>query len=184
MAIVFETEKDLENLLIEHQDILEAKLELANCSFYPQMRLGTYGIADIVAIGAERFANGLAVQVTIIELKNVALTSDHLVQVARYKAFFENHIDPKVMHLEVSAVLIGPKTFTGSENVYLFQGIPWLRTFEFTFCPHKGLLLNQVGGWRRDLDSDAAITSVLDYIEDAAGEPLPPVVIAANEAVQ
>jgi hypothetical protein len=154
MGISFDSEKDFEDCLMANTEFLAGQLSIGGFNFYRQVRLGGYGIADIVGIRSYRDESGICIDVHIIELKNTTLSPAHLAQVARYKHFFDEVAENQPIQMDVQASLIGKKTFPTSDDfVYLCQSIPWVQVYEFRLDPMSGLSLDVVSGWTSDSDS-------------------------------
>lgn len=178
MAIKFETERDLEDCLMENTDFLECYTG-PHYSFYRQMNLGPYGIADIVGICSYTDPDGRTnCDVRIIELKNTPLAAAHVAQLARYKSFFERVLqDSGIRFTDIRGILVGLKTFpTADDLCYLVQNMNWLTCYEMNFCPFAGLEWHEVGGWRPSADASDAIARVSELVTP------PPQMAAANEA--
>lgn len=180
MAIIFEREKDLEDLLMEHEGFTAASFGCENHVLRRQVNLGAYGIADIVALSSGWEEAGYSFcSIHIIELKNEPLTHAHISQVARYREFF-NQFDPRFSDMQIHGHLVGPKTFPkGDDLCFLAQSIDWLTVYEFEFDPMTGLEFKPVRGWKFSKDDEAARLRMWEEIEP--GERPLPVVKAANE---
>ena len=106
-----------------------------------QVRIGEYGIADIVAI-VECMETGL-MWIEVVELKNAKLKSEHLAQLARYKSFFRS------TDHDVRFTLIGLITFPNSnDDCFLMQESEWASVYEITINLEEGVLFDLVGNWR------------------------------------
>lgn len=125
-------EKDLEQILwdnlhsIEGINLLEEKgLDCLSgeSTLYSlksrQLRIGNYGIADIVTL---QRCEG-KIYVTVFELKKDEIESNALVQASRYAKGIKRYLNKnyKGWYVEVDLVLIGRKLKT-SDWVYLFDG--------------------------------------------------------------
>lgn len=177
MAIKFESERDLEDCLMANLGFLEDYTS-ENCSFYRQMNLGPYGIADIVGICVYTDPDGdTYCDVWIIELKNTPMASAHVAQVARYKSFFEKLLASSgIRYVTVRGILVGLKTFpTADDLCYLVKSMDWLTCYEMEFLPLRGMVWREVGDWRPSADASEAITRVAKLVT-------PPPFVAANEA--
>ncbi len=175
MGISFDSEKDFEDCLFEHQEVMENYIGLNGYTFFRQVRCGGYGIADIVALRSYTDISGRYVDIHIIELKNTTLTPAHLAQVARYKKFFLELARNQPAEFDIRGSLIGKKTFPTSDDfAYLCQSIDWLQVYEFGLDPMAGLELNLVAGWRNSSDHSDDINKMLRILSDiTVNMPLP-----------
>ena len=106
-----------------------------------QVRVGEYGIVDIVALVEDMKSGGKWIEV--VELKNAKLKSEHLAQLARYKSFFM-----QADH-DVRFTLIGLKTFPNSnDDCFLIQESKWASVYEITISFEGGVSFDLVGNWR------------------------------------
>lgn len=105
-----------------------------------QVRLGAYGIADIVCT-VECMESGVT-WIEVVELKNTKIKLDHLAQLARYKSFFKETSDA------VRCTLIGTKTFpNGSDDCFLIQCSDWADVYEISIDIASGATFEIVHGW-------------------------------------
>lgn len=180
MALKFESEKEFEDFLMDNQDFLEESFGCEGYTFYRQLNLGAYGIADIVAINAFRDPDGATYgNIDIFELKNTTLSHVHISQLARYRQFFLQ-FGGLFSHISVHCHLIGLPTFPGGDDlVFLAQSINWLSVYELGINPRQGLEFNAVSGWKVSKDNTDAVARVRTLLE------VPPALaptMAANES--
>lgn len=165
----FETEKGLEDFLMDHLEFLADRFDLIGYQVERQVTLGAYGTADIVATHYTENEEGerRVLDVVLFELKNAPLTHANVSQVARYKRFFdliqEQH---ESMGVDFRAHLIGPKTFPGGGDdlVFLCQGIDWLDTYEFELDPMTGMRFKHISGWGRNKHQSEHIDAYLEKL--------------------
>lgn len=172
--ISFDSEKIFEDYLLYHSEFFRETWGLHDAGIYRQMRLGKYGIADIVCaetLPSEATGGIPELQVTIFELKNTVLSASHIAQICRYREFFvaaENYLEGACM--SVTGVLIGKKTLpTGDGLCYLCQAIPWLDVYEFSLEPDEGLIFNLISGWR---PSDIQSGDYVDALNNIYQQPI------------
>lgn len=173
MALRFDTEKDLENFILEHESWFCDAMNLDGCELYSQVNLGPYGIADIVAIQEQVYMNAeeeaySALDVCVIELKNKALDHSHLCQLTRYMTFFDR-IQTYKGRIDVRGILIGAPTFPGQGDLcYLAQSIERVDVYETFLDPEAGVYLRLVEDWHKEnsqLQAEAAfLESVCDPV--------------------
>jgi hypothetical protein len=182
MAIVFEKEKDLEDFLMDNQEFLGRQFGLENHTFYRQVNLGTYGVADIVGVLSDRWPDGTPYcDIHIFELKNEPLTHPALSQIARYREFFMRFED-RFADFTVRGSLIGPKTFPTKDDLcFLAQSIDWLGVYEFTFHPTNGLRFGLVADWKFSQDNASAMERAWELLNPGEQDLLV-IPSAANES--
>ena len=127
-----------------------------------QVKLGEYGIADIVAY-VECMESG-ETWVEVVELKNTKLRADHLSQLARYKGFFDDSEFDCARF-----TLVGLKTFpSGGDECYLFQSAEWADVYELTICMIEGVSFEKVSGWRPAKNGEKCDKFVARFTEKKA----------------
>lgn len=150
--IYFDSEKVFEDLLFDNQYILSQWFGIhPSADVIRQLSLKQYGICDLFTIFERELEDGKKRYIIeIIELKNTPIKSEHIIQCARYKTFFDNlNIDNS--EIKFICHLVGLRTFTDSkivdDLVFLCQSIDWLKVYETTLSPHEGLQFDLVEGW-------------------------------------
>ncbi len=148
--ISFDSEKCMENFLIENIDHYREEFGIENAEIFQQLNLGAYGIADFVACTLHELPNNVKIaEVVIFELKNTPLSVAHVCQISRCKEFFDKFYQYTNTQVDVRGVLIGKKTFPTSDDLcFLCQRIEWLSTFELDICPFNGVVFRHIQGWR------------------------------------
>lgn len=178
--ISFNSEKDMETFLVEHEDFIKEYFNLPDHTIYRQPRLGGYGIADLIAVSCRAFDDRPQkfVDIVIIELKNTPISLANVAQVARYRDFFQRLLDCTPDQIDVSGILIGLKTFPSSDDLcFLCQNIDWLSVYELGLDPREGIVFNHIAGWRPSSHTEEAALAIYESM-------LPPVqVIAPLRAV-
>ena len=170
--ISFDTEKFLENFLVEHMDHYREFFGINDAEIHQQMNIGAYGITDIVTIRHHELDYGYnepdlvtMVDITIFELKNTPLSAQHVSQISRYKRFFDKISEETGLQVNIRGVLIGKKTFPTSDDLcYLCQAIDWLEVYEVDLDPLKGLRFKAIEGWRPAAHCDKFIVSAASAI--------------------
>lgn len=122
-------ERDLENIIWDNihykEDIrkligkgLTCLYDLPTTVRARQLRIGNYGIADMVTLNR----NSDNIYVTVYELKKDEINIDSLIQAARYSRGITKYLNARFehWHLYVDIVLIGNK-INQSDWVYLFN---------------------------------------------------------------
>jgi hypothetical protein len=144
--ISFDSEKDMEDAMFENIQEMECipwvAYPMEFCHAERQVRLGAYGIADIVVKSKHPHTGKIFIDV--IELKNTKLKLEHVAQVARYKSFFS-----EANNVAVNFHLVGLKTLPSDGNeCFIFQEIEWLSVYEISFDFNSGADYNQISGWK------------------------------------
>jgi len=148
--ITFDSEKCFEDLLFENQTIIIDSLSLAeDTKIIRQVPLTPYGICDLLCISGQNITDTVKyLKIDLIELKNTPLKSEHIIQCARYKTFFDN-LNLDGYEIEFSCHLIGMATFKTdlSDLVLLCQSIEWLSVYECILHPLEGIQFKLTEGW-------------------------------------
>lgn len=168
MPLKFDSEKELEDYLIENWDAIPI------FSQYPkktrQFNLGAYGIIDILcASEVHEIDNKKCLSLNVIELKNEPLSAKHMGQVGRYVTGLRRHIckvnkELKLAHVAISATLI--TTCGGDDDIVYFldknnflkDRLDW---YTFDLDPYSGLVFEQPKGWYNVNEDDHK--SSVDY---------------------
>lgn len=162
LLITFDTEKCFEDLLFDNKHLIIESLELPkDTKIFRQISLHPYGICDLLCISIHQITDNLKLlQIDLIELKNTSLKSDHLIQCARYKTFFDN-LKLDSYEVEFNCHLIGMATFKTdpSDFVLLCQSIDWLSVYECFLDPLEGIKFKFTSGWGRSIEGDSRLTS-------------------------
>lgn len=148
--ITFDSEKCFEDLLFDNKEILFEHFDLYHeAKIIRQVNLNPYGICDLLSIYIDKSINSITyLYIDLFELKNTQIKSDHLIQCARYKTFFDN-LDLENTTIEFNCHLIGMKSFdnNSSDLVYLCQSIEWLSVYECILSPFEGIGFKKTQGW-------------------------------------
>lgn len=174
--ISFDTEKCFEDFLFENQQIIIDSLELyPNTKILRQVQLGHYGICDLLCISGQSINDKLKyLKIDLIELKNTSIKSDHIIQCARYKTFFDN-LSLEDFEIEFSCHLIGMATFKNdlSDLVFLCQSIEWLCVYECLLSPFEGLEFKLTSGWGKGNNNSHKTffdDKVINFIDEIISE--------------
>ncbi|HYG84556.1 MAG TPA: hypothetical protein VD907_06810 [Verrucomicrobiae bacterium] len=138
-------ENTLEEIIFNNPDRLpEAGLH-APGKLYRQVHLGSYGIADIIAI--DIYPREICI--SILELKKGKVGFNELAQACRYKTCIDEYLYslevPRKLLIHVNAIAIGSSIDETSDFVYLYNKIDdyiSIYTYEYGF---DGLKFNLVG---------------------------------------
>lgn len=106
---------------------------------YRQLRIGNYGIADLVYFS--RNSNKLIVNV--IELKKGKIGLDAYVQAYRYYQGIKDYIHnfrSKEIELVPNIILIGSSIDNDSDFVYIYSNTDCLTVYSYSFCYLSGLV--------------------------------------------
>ncbi len=142
-------ECDLEDLIFEYSLTKEGRNILANRGLFidrplmRQVRLSTYGVADLIEIvGAH------VIQINIIELKKGELSSKDYTQLCRYMTAIKRLVSIQGIDITVSGTLIGKSIKQEGDFCFLInEGRISVYTYEFDL--EKGLVFNRSNGWHR-----------------------------------
>lgn len=131
-------EKQLESLItLDNSDELISR----GLSTFPhqflhrQVSLGSYGIADLVAVSSSPGRNDkMDFQIVIYELKKDEIGMSALGQVCRYRKAFEDYFELRMdANLELICVLIGSDIEHSSNFIYAAADIDGLTCYKYTF---------------------------------------------------
>jgi len=146
VSLTFRTEKDFESFLVDNEEFLFR--EFGGEKLFRQVRVGRYGVIDLLSIEIEKAYDDFHIYIHVFELKNTEIKYSHLGQCARYKKFFDSVSIPDGMSLDVYYHLIGLPTFpTNDDLIFICQDIDWLDVNEVVFSPFDGMRLNHISGW-------------------------------------
>lgn len=162
--ILFESEKEFEDMLCDHLDQECWIVEDEECPFYDrQTNLGKYGITDLILYNYDLDLDDDKKEIItdeylkIVELKITELSASHLSQIARYKTFFDN-TDHKY---DISYVLVckESKNYSG-DLVFLAQSIEWLDIYVYSFSLDSGIEFKRITGWTMTDSEDNNTSSI------------------------
>lgn len=179
--ISFDSEKCFEDFLFDNKEIIINSFGLCEDSqILRQVDLNPYGICDIISIYVDDISEKIQqVNIDLFELKNTQLKSEHFVQCARYKTFFDN-LGHENYHINFNCHLIGMQTFkqSPSDLVYLAQSIDWLSVYETSLHPIDGIEFKFVHGWGVSLSDkghntkfNEKLLSVIDSFTEKTNPP-------------
>ncbi len=147
--IKFESEKHLEDFISENRNSSSLKDFLGPWkTIKRQVRLGGYGIADLITLYPERLPWGeTMVTANIIELKSVALNMDALGQLSRYMTAVKEVLN--VNH--VYGTLLAPSVEVTGDFAYILNNLPEnIRCFTYSL-DLDGFNINEASSnWRLD----------------------------------
>lgn len=154
MGIIFEREKDLEDLLYEHMEngtclvtgdhVVEA---------YRQVDSGGYGIIDLLSICVDGdMESGLgepSLLIHVYELKNGPIKIAAVQQIARYRKAMRRALDGQKYFSggRMQFHLIGNAIDTESDMVYVADSMPDLTLWTFSIDPESGIEFEDHEGW-------------------------------------
>ncbi|MDX8382446.1 MAG: hypothetical protein R8M45_00095, partial [Ghiorsea sp.] len=135
-----------------------------------QVKFGSYGIVDLLGIDIEYpfgEEGGAYYTLSVYELKNTPLKSDHLIQCSRYYTYLKNLSETSDYKIIFNISLIGLKTFPSAQGLeFLAQSIDWLEVYEIRLDPKTGLIFHRIEGWiTGNDDSSKNIASFVNIIE-------------------
>lgn len=125
-------EKDLETIIYETAQNKEGRMKLSERGLeirgklLRQVRIGTYGIADLITVEINRHKDSEHINITIYELKKGVLNLDALTQASRYETgirrFIEqNYYDEDIHFLTVNIILIGRSVEYNGDFLFLLN---------------------------------------------------------------
>lgn len=168
--IVFESEKEFEDLLCDELDdngywlVEDEHID----HWQRQTNLGSHGITDIItsAITMDLDENKKPFissrNLKVIELKITELSHSHIAQIAKYKEFF----DLTEPDADMSYVLVCKKGNLASDSFYTAQSIDWLSVYLYDFSITEGLIFTNLNCFSANYDqgkTDAAISRIKEY---------------------
>ena len=167
--ILFDSEKEFEDMLCEHLDHGEWIVESDHSDKYKrQLNLGKCGIVDLAVKTSKEnpFVKGKIIEkLKIVELKTTELHHSHLSQIARYKTFF----DSAAYDIEMDYILICKKSDVHKGDlVFLAQDIDWLTVYEYSFSLTEGIVFKILQGWHINQESEDlenCVNTVSEYLE-------------------
>lgn len=164
--ILFESEKEFEDMLCEHLDKGVFLAEDSSVESYDrQTNLGVYGITDLILYSRELDLDKDSVpfvssdMLNVVELKITELSHSHLSQIARYKAFF----DATDHGYDVQYTLVCKKSPSyHTDLVFLAQDIEWLTIYTYEMSLDKGIEFEVLSGFKISDDKglDSSIKSI------------------------
>ena len=132
LAIPAEKEKDLEEIIFNtpNEVLIEKGLPIYGKK-YRQLRIGNYGISDIITI--KRDIGCLFI--TIYELKKDNAGISAFLQAVRYAKGVKSYMNKRKPNLliDIDIVIIGKKIDTHSDYIYLEQFFFSLSNYSFTY---------------------------------------------------
>lgn len=153
--IKFDSEKCLEDwVCLCLDDGHDPITDLSCVSYVRQPCFGSYGRGDILVINKiSESEDFYFVDVTLIELKNTPLCSNHVSQISRYKAAIEEHMlsfegEYKEVQVNARYALVGMATFPSPDDLcFLLQEIDWLDAYELKIGTDARISSTLVSGW-------------------------------------
>lgn len=118
-------EKDLEDIIFNTSayELFKRGLDIMEYNIRKrQLKIGNYGIADIVLFNRESFVEEPYLHINVIELKKDILNIDSLMQAARYAKGIERYIfhkRKKSIEVKFGITLIGSSLDLNSSFVHL-----------------------------------------------------------------
>mgnify|MGYP003668141709 CR=1 FL=1 len=165
--IVFESEKEFENMLCEHLDNNYFLVEDSGIESYDrQTNLGAYGITDLIIHNQELDLDDnkevfvVSDMLNVVELKITELSSSHLSQIARYKTFFD--VTDHGYDVEYTLVCKKSESYN-TDLIFLAQSIDWLTIYTYEISLQKGIVFEILGGF--SLTKDINLSKTLKSIE-------------------
>lgn len=135
-------EKDLEQIIFETPNIMlkDKGLRISGLK-KRQVRIGNYGIADLITLERVRYSDGpdrytiQAVKITIYELKQNKISVGALLQAARYAKGVENYIGKRFpkMEFNIAIQLIGKEIDLKSDFVYLSDFTEKIKVITYSY---------------------------------------------------
>lgn len=148
-------EKDLERIIYEADslDLCDRGLVLAG-KLKRQLKIGNYGIADLVHLDRPIFSNGeifVKGVITIIELKKDTISVSALVQALRYTKGITRYLkknNPSILnYFDIKIYLIGRRIDKNSDLIYapdIFKNVRFF-TYDYTL---KGLIFTEIRDYK------------------------------------
>lgn len=134
-----------------------------------QLKIGAYGIADIVRLNYHDQRNTFQVQIT--ELKKGILNKDGLFQICRYKRGLERYVSALKKHKGISfeveffGVLCGSGIELSTDFVYAAEQVDWLELYTFSICIEHGISFDFQKGFKIGRsDEEEAFTSEIEEL--------------------
>lgn len=138
-------EKDLETIIYENYDACwEYGLDISQIEHYPghcgryrQLRLGPYGVADLVNINIEHREREVVIQV--IECKREVINLDTYKQAKRYVTALMNLLREKMglaeedWQISVETVLIGRRVEQNDGFIFVYNDDPRCKAFTYDY---------------------------------------------------
>ncbi len=151
-----DNEKELENYLAENYT-LEKDVEMIHDLVtgtiwhkeFQQLKIGNYGITDLVRIDYDQKIEHIKIQIT--ELKKGSLNKDALFQICRYKKGFERLIeqmDSDTYSFEFHGVLVGSSLEISTDFIYAAEQIDWLDLYTFDLSMEDGVTFKHEQGYK------------------------------------
>jgi hypothetical protein len=158
-------EKDLEQIIFEtrNEDLQEKELYISGVK-KRQLRIGNYGISDIVTIQRPQYYpkqsdghGGFYVEpltITVYELKQNKISVSAFLQVIRYAKGIKSYLSKRNLKIdyELNICLIGKEIDLSSELIYLTEFIDTLSLITYnygidgiSFKYHNGFKLKEEG---------------------------------------
>lgn len=137
-------EKDLEDIIFNSSNnLLQQKNLNINGIKKRQVRIGNYGIADIITIskppyenifpGDEEMAHNGEITITIYELKQNKIDANTLMQCFRYKKGVSRYLHKRGFEAKIEVVLIGRVVETNGDFCYLIGAIEGLHVYTYDY---------------------------------------------------
>lgn len=147
-------EKDLEQIIHESdRDSLKAKGLIIKGNAIRQLKIGNYGIADIVTISRTPHFMGSSLCVTVYELKKDKISMSSFLQACRYAKGIKQYLNNRgVEYYDVRIVIIGSEVDLKSDVCYIpdiFDSVEYY-TYSYgvegiAFKKENGYCLNNEG---------------------------------------
>jgi hypothetical protein len=146
-------EKNLEDIIFETstEDLLSRNLKVSG-KRYRQLRIGSYGVADLVTLEKVNQFEDTILQITVYELKKDKINISSLSQASRYvtgiKRYFEQNNKFVFTEIDYKIVLVGKNIETSGDFVYLTDFLATsvdCYTYDYKF---DGLSFKLHYGWK------------------------------------
>lgn len=155
MGIVFEKEKDLEDLLFD--EMIGGYCPITGfevTGVKRQYDAGGYGIIDLLAYSIWSDEKGdVKSAINIYELKNGPITIDAIGQISRYARGVQRAMEHEAgffKHCRIGCHLVGNDVSQANDAVFITEAMPNLSLWLFKLDPHNGIRFEQSTGWRRN----------------------------------
>jgi len=131
--MILESERELEIYLSSEMQDDYFSCVVTNLNYrkqFTQLKLGIYGIADIVRVC--RCDDSGVIEIQLMELKKCALNKDAISQICRYKRGIDEYMREYHSDLdyEISGVLLG-SSLASMDLKFMIDEIPWLSAYTY-----------------------------------------------------
>lgn len=176
------SEEILESMIIEYALDNDMTLNHTGESFHAierQVRLGSYGIADIVCISMmpESEHKRLEIDIKIIELKKGTLDSKTISQISRYRTGVEELIsqiykDDDVL-VTVTGDIIGSGFNLSDDACFCSDHSDWIDAYTYSIGVEKGVTFESSVGWKKQEPGDSgALSGLITKATESLSEEL------------